>query len=238
MVDNQIAARGVRDTAVLGAMREVPRERFVPEPLGEFAYEDTPLPIEAGQTISQPYIVAYMIEAAAIGADDRVLEIGAGSGYAAAVISRIARQVHAIERHPELAELARARMAALGYTNVDIRTGDGTRGLPEAAPFDAILIAAGGPSIPKPLCRQLAVGGRLVMPVGDADLQKLVRATRTADDRYDEEDIGDVRFVPLIGAHGWAEDRGAGVLVEPVPIGDAAANGAARRRRKTYPFGL
>jgi protein-L-isoaspartate O-methyltransferase len=123
-------------------------------------------------------------------------------------------------------------------TNVDIRTGDGTRGLPEAAPFDAILIAAGGPSIPKPLCRQLAGGGRLVMPVGDADLQKLVRATRTADDRYDEEDIGDVRFVPLIGAHGWAEDRGAGVLVEPVPIGGAAANGAARRRRKTYPFGL
>jgi protein-L-isoaspartate(D-aspartate) O-methyltransferase len=118
MVDNQIAARGVRDTAVLGAMREVPRERFVPEPLGEFAYEDTPLPIEAGQTISQPYIVAYMIEAAAIGADDRVLEIGAGSGYAAAVISRIARQVHAIERHPELAELARARMAALGYTTL------------------------------------------------------------------------------------------------------------------------
>lgn len=218
MVDNQITARGVRDTHVLEAMRAVPRDRFVPEPLGEFAYEDTPLPIEAGQTISQPYIVARMIEAAAIEADDRVLEIGAGSGYAAAVMSRIAAKVYAIERHPELADLARKRMAQLGYANVEIRAGDGTQGWPEAAPFDAILVAAGGPSIPQPLCRQLAIGGRLVMPVGDADQQKLVQVTRTGQDRYDEHDLGDVRFVPLIGAHGWAEDRGTDGLVEPKPV--------------------
>jgi protein-L-isoaspartate(D-aspartate) O-methyltransferase len=218
MVDSQIAARGVHNADLLDAMRNVPRERFVPEPLGEFAYEDTPLPIEAGQTISQPFIVAHMIDAAAIDAGDRVLEIGAGSGYAAAVMSRIAGRVHAIERHPELAELARARMAALGYANVEIRTGDGTRGWPEEAPFDAILVAAGGPSIPQPLCRQLAIGGRLVMPVGNAGLQKLVRVTRLAEDRYDEDDLGDVRFVPLIGAHGWAEDRGSDALVEPRPL--------------------
>ena len=215
MVDNQIVARGVRDTHVLEAMRSVPRERFVPEPLGEFAYEDTPLPIEAGQTISQPYIVAHMIEAAAIDPGDRMLEIGAGSGYAAAVMSRIAAEVYAIERHAELADLARARMALLGYDNVEIRTGDGTEGWSEAAPFDAILVAAGGPAIPKPLCRQLAVGGHLVMPVGEADRQRLMRVTRTAEDRYDEEDLGHVRFVPLIGAHGWAGDHGTDALTEP-----------------------
>lgn len=205
MVDSQIAARGVVDGQVLKAMRAVPREHFVPSPLGEFAYEDTPLPIEAGQTISQPYIVARMIEAAAITPGDRVLEIGAGSGYAAAVMSRIAERVHAIERHAELAELARRHLGQLGYTNVEVRTGDGTLGWPEAAPFDAILVAAGGPSIPKPLCRQLAIGGRLVMPVGEADQQKLMQVTRIAEDHYNERDLGDVRFVPLIGAHGWAE---------------------------------
>src|SRR5258706_5277650 len=136
MVDRQIVARGIRDTDVIEAMRTVPREAFVPESLSEFAYEDTPLPIEAGQTISQPYIVALMIEAAALRPEDRVLEIGVGSGYAAAVMSRIARRVHAIERHPELAALARERMARLGYDNVVIRTGDGTQGWPENAPFD------------------------------------------------------------------------------------------------------
>jgi protein-L-isoaspartate(D-aspartate) O-methyltransferase len=215
MVDSQIAARGVSDTAILDAMREVPRERFVPDPLGEFAYEDTPLPIEAGQTISQPYIVAHMIEAAGIERGDRVLEIGAGSGYAAAVMSRIARRVFAIERHPELAQLARARMDALSYGNVDIRIGDGTQGWPEQAPFDAILIAAGGPAVPQPLCRQLDIGGRLVMPVGDADQQRLLRITRRSETEFDEEDLGNVRFVPLIGAHGWAEDAGSDALVEP-----------------------
>jgi len=226
MVDSQIAARGVNDTAILAAMREVPRERFVPDPLGEFAYEDTPLPIEAGQTISQPYIVAHMIEAAGIKAGDRILEIGAGSGYAAAVMSRIARQVFAIERHSELAQLARARMDALGYGNVEIRTGDGTHGWPEQAPFDAILIAAGGPAVPQPLCHQLDIGGRLVMPVGDADQQRLVRITRRAETEFDEEDLGDVRFVPLIGAHGWAEDAGSDALVEPKSVSALIAEAA------------
>jgi protein-L-isoaspartate(D-aspartate) O-methyltransferase len=206
MVDTQIAARGIRDADVLRAMREVPRERFVPAPLGELAYEDIPLPIEAGQTISQPYIVAHMIEAAKLSGSDRALEIGAGSGYAAAVMSRVAGQVYAIERHAELAELARQRMAALGYANVEIHTGDGTRGWPEAAPFDAILIAAAGPSIPKPLSRQLAIGGRLVMPVGSAHVQRLVRVTRRGKDGFDRDYLGDVCFVPLIGTHGWAED--------------------------------
>lgn len=204
MVDRQIVARGVRDRRVLDAMRSVPRERFVPRPLGEFAYDDTPLPIEAGQTISQPFIVAHMIEAAAIGPADRVLEIGAGSGYAAAVMSRIARRVYAIERHAELAEGARERMAALGYDNVEIRTGDGTRGWPEQAPFDAILVSAGGPIVPRPLCSQLGPGGRLVMPVGGADQQRLMRVTRRSRTGFDEADLGDVRFVPLIGAHGWS----------------------------------
>lgn len=215
MVDTQLVSRGVRDTHVLSAMREVPRERFVPEPLGEFAYEDTPLPIEAGQTISQPYIVAHMIEAAGVAPDDIVLEIGAGSGYAAAVLGRIAGRVFAIERHAELARLARERMEALGYDNVEVRHGDGTGGWPEAAPFDAILIAAGGPHVPQPLCRQLAIGGRLVMPVGPADSQKLLRITRRGEARFDEDDLGEVRFVPLIGAHGWAEDRGTDTLVAP-----------------------
>jgi len=217
MVDTQIVARGVGDAHVLDAMREVPREYFVPEPLGEFAYEDTPLPIEAGQTISQPFIVAHMIQAAAVKPGDHVLEIGAGSGYAAAVMSRIAGTVHAIERHSELADLARERMAALGYGNVEILHGDGTNGWPEAAPFDAILIAAGAPSIPEPLCRQLTIGGRLVMPVGPADSQRLVRVTRLDDEIFDQDDLGEVRFVPLIGAHGWAVGAGSDALVEPKP---------------------
>lgn len=218
MVDTQIAARGIGDPHVLDAMREVPRDRFVPEPLSEFAYEDTPLPIEAGQTISQPYIVAHMIEAAALRPGERVLEIGAGSGYAAAVMGRIAGQVFAIERHAHLADLARQRMAALGYDNVEIITGDGTKGLPDKAPFDAVLIAAGGPSVPEPLRKQLAVGGRLVMPVGDPDRQKLVRVTRRSENDFDATDLGEVRFVPLIGAHGWAEDKGTDALVEPKSI--------------------
>jgi len=208
MVDSQIAARGIAGPKVLDAMKEVPREIFVPADMAKHAYEDSSLPIEAGQTISQPYIVALMVEAAEIGPEDEVLEIGAGSGYAAAVMSRIARHVHAIERQPELAILARDRMAALGYGNVVIHTGDGTQGWPENAPFDAILVAAGGPAIPRPLCEQLAKGGRLVIPVGDADEQRLIRVTRSDADDYREEDMGPVRFVPLVGAHGWKEDAG------------------------------
>lgn len=207
MIDRQLAARGVRDSHVLDAMRQVPREAFVPAGLQEFAYEDTPLPIEAGQTISQPFIVAAMIEAAEIRPSDHVLEVGAGSGYAAAVMSRIAARVYAVERHEALSRAAAERMRRLGYDNVEVRTGDGTLGWPEAAPFDAILVAAGGPAIPETLKDQLDIGGRLVMPLGETQQeQRLVKVTRTAATHFEEEDLGAVTFVPLIGQHGWAED--------------------------------
>jgi protein-L-isoaspartate(D-aspartate) O-methyltransferase len=206
MVARQIAARGLTGAALLAAMREVPREAFVSEALAAEAYDDSPLPIEAGQTISQPYIVALMIEAAAIAPGGRVLEIGAGSGYAAAVIGRIADQVIAIERHAELAALATARMERLGYDNVAIIQGDGSAGWPEGAPYDAILAAASGSHVPAALKRQLAIGGKLVMPVGEPGaVQNLVKVTRLAEDDYREEDLGAVRFVPLIGAQGWDE---------------------------------
>lgn len=150
MVRRQIAGRGVADRRVLAAMEKVPREAFLPDAMQEFAYEDTPLPIEEGQTISQPYIVARMVEAADVGVVDRVLEIGAGSGYAAAVLGELAGRVFTIERHPALADLARARLGQLGYVNVEVRTGDGTLGWPEEAPFDAIIATAGGRACPRP----------------------------------------------------------------------------------------
>ena len=204
MVDEQITARGVVDPAVLGAMRAVPREKFVPPSAVEVAYEDSPVPIEEGQTISQPYVVALMAEALRLTGRDRVLEIGAGSGYAAAVLSRIAAEVYAIERHAPLAELARRRMKDLGFGNVHVIHGDGTLGWPERAPYDGIVVAAGGPSVPEALRSQLAIGGRLVMPVGASQqVQELVRVTRTGPDDYRQEDLGTVRFVPLIGAQGW-----------------------------------
>ena len=207
MVQRQIAARGVRDPYTLEAMRRIPREEFVAWPLREFAYEDAPLPIEAGQTISQPYIVALMIAEAQVRPGDRVLEIGAGSGYAAAVMAAIAAQVYAIERVPELATLARDRFARLGYDNIEVLTGDGTLGWPDAAPFDAILAAAGGPDVPDVLLRQLAPGGRLVMPIGSSrDNQRLVLVTRTSMNRFVRKELGAVRFVPLIGEHGWRDD--------------------------------
>ena len=202
MVDAQIARRGVRDRHVLDAMREVPREAFVEPGFEEFAYEDGPLPIGEGQTISQPYIVALMIEAAEVKPGNRVLEVGAGSGYAAAVMSRIAGRVHAIERHPSLGEAARRRFETLGYDNIDLHVGDGTRGWPDAAPFDAILVAAGGPEVPQTLKEQLAIGGRLVIPVGDASHQRLVLLARHPDG-VERRDLGPVRFVPLIGEAGW-----------------------------------
>jgi protein-L-isoaspartate(D-aspartate) O-methyltransferase len=206
MVRHQIAARGIRDAALLQALREVPREAFVPDHLAAMAYDDSPLPIEAGQTISQPYIVALMIEAAGVSPGGKVLEIGAGSGYAAAVMGRIARQVIAIERHAELAALAEARMERLGYRNVRIVHGDGSRGLPEAAPFDAILAAASGSHVPDALKAQLTVGGVLVMPVGEPGaVQNLVKVTRLGPEQYEQEDLGAVRFVPLIGEKGWAD---------------------------------
>ena len=206
MVRRQIAGRGIDDAALLAAMREVPREAFVPADLVEFAYQDSPLPIGVGQTISQPLIVAEMIAAAGIGRGDKVLEIGAGSGYAAAVIGRIAEEVIAIERHRELARLATERMARLGYANVRILEGDGSVGLPGEAPFDAILVAASGSHVPDALRRQLAIGGVLVMPVGaPGEIQHLVKLTRRDEGEFAEEDLGAVRFVPLVGAQGWPE---------------------------------
>ncbi|TIQ62896.1 MAG: protein-L-isoaspartate(D-aspartate) O-methyltransferase, partial [Mesorhizobium sp.] len=206
MVEVQLSRRGIHDREVLEAMREVPREAFVAPGFEEFAYEDGPLPIAEGQTISQPYIVALMIEMAEIGPGDHVLEVGTGSGYAAAVISRIVERVYTIERHAGLAETARQRFEELGYDNIEVRTGDGTKGWPDAAPFDAILVAAGGPGAPLALQEQLDVGGRLVIPVGDEPHdQRLLKVTRTGAATYSEEDFGGVRFVPLIGEQGWPE---------------------------------
>lgn len=207
MVERQLAARSIADREVLRAMGEVPRERFVPEHLQHRAYDDGPLPIGEQQTISQPFIVALMIEAAAIGPGDKVLEVGAGSGYAAAVLSRIAGEVLAIERHDSLAQSAAARIAELGYHNCRILAGDGSAGLPQEAPFDAILVAAGGASAPEPLKHQLAIGGRLVIPLGGSASQSLCRLTRVAEEEWEATDLGGVRFVPLIGAHGrWDEE--------------------------------
>lgn len=206
MVRRQIEARGITDQAILQAFRDVPRDAFVAPHLARLAYDDHPLPIEAGQTISQPYIVALMIEAAGIGRGDKVLEVGAGSGYAAAVISRIAGQVIGIERQQELAEVARERLQRLRYENVRILEGDGTRGCAQESPFDAILAAASGSHVPKPLVEQLADGGRLVMPVGDpAYVQELVKVTKRTDGTLSREHLGGVRFVPLIGEEGWRD---------------------------------
>ncbi len=204
MVERQIAARGVRDPLVLAAMRRVPREAFVPEDLREFAYYDTPLPIDAGQTISQPYMVAYMTEALELSGGEKVLEIGTGSGYAAAVLSEIAAEVYTIERIGLLADESAEVLRSQGYDNVYVRHGDGTLGWPEEAPFDGIIVTAGGPTVPETLKLQLKTGGRLVIPVGDQEqMQELVRVTRVSRDEYRTENIAGVRFVPLIGEEGW-----------------------------------
>lgn len=213
MVDRQLKARGIDDPHVLAAMGAVPREVFVPEKLHPFAYDDGPLPIGEGQTISQPYIVADMIAKARVAPGDRVLEIGTGSGYAAAVISRIAASLVTVERHAALAETARERLSALGCNNVEVLVADGSKGAADHAPFDVIIVAAAGPSIPVSLKAQLGVGGRLVMPVAtDGPHQRLVRVTRIDTGRYQEEDIGAVLFVPLIGAEGWTDQDAASPL--------------------------
>ena len=222
MVDRHLRARGIADPLVLTAMEQVPREDFIALPLQEFAYEDSALPIESGQTISQPYIVARMMELAELNPGDAVLEVGAGSGYAAAVASRIAGRVHAIERHKLLADQAAERLKRLGFDNATIVFADGTKGLPEHAPFDAIIVSAGGPQIPETLKRQLAIGGRLVIPVGTGRHQTLLRVRRLDEDEYEEEDFGAVTFVPLIGEEGWKEPG-----EKPAPMMDAQDPGFA-----------
>lgn len=197
--------RGIAAEAVLDAMAQVPRERFVPDHLAELAYEDGALPIGDGQTISQPYIVALMTEAAELGPESRVLEVGTGSGYSTAILSLLAGHVFSVERHDTLATAARERLETGGYLdNVTLSVGDGTLGLPEKAPFDAIIIAAAGPRVPEALRAQLARGGRLIMPVGSASgPQKLTCVTRDGEENFRTEDLAPVSFVPLIGAQGW-----------------------------------
>ncbi|MFT4582543.1 MAG: protein-L-isoaspartate(D-aspartate) O-methyltransferase [Gammaproteobacteria bacterium] len=208
MVERHVAARGIHDENVLNALRMVRREAFVPEELQEFAYEDSPLPIAEGQTISQPYIVALMIDALELKGGEKVLEIGAGSGYAAAVLAEIAGNVYTVERLAPLATKAAATLDELGYKNVHVLHGDGTKGWRDHAPYDAIVVAAGGPSIPDSLKSQLKIGGRLVIPVGsDPRVQELVRVVRRTQDHYVTEDIADVRFVPLVGSEGWTDEQ-------------------------------
>ena len=210
MVANQIMARGVRDERVLNAMRRVRRHAFIPRDERDMAYDDMPLPIAGGQTISQPYIVAYMAEALDLQPGEKVLEIGAGSGYAAAVLAEMGCEVYAIERIGQLATIAASNLHDEGYLNVHVLHADGTRGWAEHAPFDAILVSAGAPVIPESLKNQLAIGGRMVVPVGSSQrAQELMRVTNRGDGKFDVEDLADVRFVPLIGAQGWEEEPGA-----------------------------
>lgn len=206
MVERHLKQRGINEKRILDAFLDVPREAFISEKYASLAYGDHPLPIEAGQTISQPYIVGLMIQAANIKAGDTVLEVGAGSGYAAAVIGRIAAKVIAIERQHELVEVARERIRRLGYANVEIVEGDGSLGWPDGAPYDAILAAASGTHVPRVLIDQLSPGGCIVMPIGDPGwAQELVKVTRREDGTLVSENLGGVRFVPLIGEEGWRD---------------------------------
>jgi protein-L-isoaspartate(D-aspartate) O-methyltransferase len=202
MVD-ELRARGISDERVLDAFAGVPREEFVAADQRDRAYADSPLPIGHGQTISQPYVVAIAMQALALRGDERALDVGTGSGYAAAILARLAREVYTIERIPMLANSARARLARLGFANVRAHGGDGTLGWPPGAPYDAIAVAANAPRAPEPLLDQLAIGGRIVLPVGDDRMQRLVRITRTTAIAYDQDDLGAVQFVPLVGAAGW-----------------------------------
>ena len=204
MVERQIRARGIRDERVLSAMAAVPRHSFVPADRIADSYADSPLPIGEGQTISQPFMVAAMASALMLQGDERVLEIGAGSGYQAAVLSLLARQVIAVEARPRLAAIARERLRLLGYENVRIEEADGSMGFPESAPYDAILVSAAAPAIPQPLFDQLAEGGRIAIPIGNTDAQQVIRLAKH-DGQAIREDLYHCRFVPLIGRHGWPE---------------------------------
>ena len=206
MVRDQLAGRGIRDKLVLEAMRKVPRERFVPEYERDYAYIDGPLPIGAGQTISQPYIVALMTEALELKGSERVLEIGTGSGYAAAILAEIAAEVFTVERVEELADRAAELLSGQGYVNAHVSHGDGTLGWAERAPYDAIVVTAGGPKVPESLKQQLKIGGRLVMPVGaNPSYQRLVKVVRSSESHFDSTSLGEVRFVALVGQEGWRE---------------------------------
>ena len=202
MVMGQIAARGITTQSVLDAFLEVPRHQFVPRNQELYAYQDSPLPIGLGQTISQPYIVAYMTDHLDLQGDEVLLEIGTGSGYQAAILGALAREVHTIERHPRLAEKAGQVLNDLGYENIIIHVGDGTHGLPEHGPYQGVVVTAAGPDVPQPLLDQLAEGGRLVMPVGGRGGQ-LLQLFRKEEGRIIREDLTPVAFVPLIGDHGW-----------------------------------
>lgn len=206
MVEKQIRARGVRDSRVLSAMRTVPRHAFVPSEFLAQAYNDQPLSIGEGQTISQPYMVAAMSEALELTGDERVLEIGTGSGYQTAVLSVLAREVFSVETHASLKEEARERLERLGYRNIEIQVGDGSLGWPERAPFDAILVTAAAPLIPPPLVEQLAEGGRLLLPVGSSEAQQLLRVRRRGGTLSNER-LFHCRFVPLIGRYGWSGEQ-------------------------------
>lgn len=205
MVDRQLAARGLRDERVLRAMARVPRDAFVPPGERDAAWDDRPLPIGLGQTISQPYVVGLISELAQVGPDDVVLEVGAGSGYQAAVLGELARAVYAVEIRPELAAQARVNLEVAGADNVRVRAGDGGEGWPEHAPFHAIVVSAAVPAVPAPLIAQLADGGRLVAPVGRPDAQELVRIVKRGN-RLETSSHGQVRFVSFIGAFGNPQD--------------------------------
>ena len=204
MVNTQLIPRGIKDPRVLAAMKKVPRHLFVDEALTDQAYQDHPLPIGYGQTISQPYIVALMSEALELSGDEKVLEVGTGSGYQAAILGELAKKVYSVERIPQLLSRARKILDSLGYNNVFLKLDDGTWGWEEFAPYDAIIVTAASPKVPEPLLKQLADPGVMVIPVGDEYSQDLVRI-RKRDGRYFQEDLGGVRFVRLIGDHGWRQ---------------------------------
>ncbi len=204
MVKNQLIARGIRDSRVLEAMRKVPRHLFVDEALVDQAYQDHPLPIGYGQTISQPYIVALMSEALELKGDEKVLEVGTGSGYQAAILGELAHKVYSVERIPQLLSRARKILDSLGYNNIFLKLDDGTWGWQEFAPYDAIIVTAASPQVPEPLLKQLADPGVMVIPVGDEFSQNLVRI-RKVKGQYVKEDLGGVRFVKLVGDHGWRQ---------------------------------